>query len=394
MPSFWPRLAVHVLTWLALVLQLPMSVIPWALFLAAFYLSGFFVSQLKLQSATQSRYRTGAALLAVIAAVTALAVANQHISAAFLILVAWLLVAPPLVDLVIRTEEQGYGSGAMTIAAVALAAAAFVAWLLRFHDAAMLDYLALVLAAAVTISATASFRRVEGERRGSRERYSALLSEYRNLKRAAASSADAARSEERMSVARRLHDSVGHRLTSLLMQIETERLGAEERGAAGAEELRRAEELKRLAQLGLDETRAAVTALSDDELMGMPALLRLINNLEVESAMQVEFTLGSGALTVQLDKDQSVALYRAVQEALTNAMRHGVARRARVKVEVPAGRLVRFEVENDLRPGPSPHQPGFGLTTMRERVEAAGGELEILAGAKSFLVRGSFPVSA
>src|SRR5690606_2483980 len=233
----------------------------------------------------------------------------------------------------------------------------------------------------------------EAERRESRERYSALLSEYRNLKRAAASSAAAARSEERMNVARRLHDSVGHRLTSLLMQLETQRLEAERLGERGEESRQRAEELKRLAQQSLDETRAAVTALGEDELMGMPALLRLINNLEVESAMQVEFTLGSGALTVQLDKDQSVALYRAVQEALTNAMRHGAARRARVKVEVPAGRLVRFEVENDLRPRTPTFQPGFGLTAMKERVEASGGELEVLEGTNTFLVRGSFPVN-
>lgn len=197
-----------------------------------------------------------------------------------------------------------------------------------------------------------------------------------------------------MNVARRLHDSVGHRLTSLLMQLETQRLEAERLGERGEESRQRAEELKRLAQQSLDETRAAVTALSEDELMGMPALLRLITNLEVESAMQVEFTLGSGALNVDLEQAPAIALYRAVQEALTNAMRHGAARRARVKVEVPGGSLVRFEVENDLRPGVTSFEPGFGLTAMRERVEAAGGELEVMAGTSTFLVRGSFPVTA
>src|SRR5690606_33958100 len=128
-------------------------------------------------------YRTGAALLAVIAALAALAVANQHSSAAFLILAAWLLVAPPLVEVAVRSVQPGSAAGGKAIALpvmvaiAAVIAAALIAWLLGSHDASILDYLALVLATAVTISASASFRRVEGERRGGREQYSALLSE-------------------------------------------------------------------------------------------------------------------------------------------------------------------------------------------------------------------------
>src|SRR5690606_24916786 len=332
------------------------------------------------------RYSSVAAVVAVVAAVAAVAVATVHISAGFLVLVSWLLIVPPLFDLAASAERRSVARAAVVSAAIALLV---IGWLLRQHGAVVLDYLVLCLAAVVTMAVAANYRRVNAEKQEGQERYSALLSEYRNLKRAAATTAEAARAEERMSVARRLHDSVGHRLTSLLMQLESDSLAS-----AGDDQRRRADELKRLAQLSLDETRAAVTALSEGELTGMPALLRLIHNLEVESAMQVEFTLGSGALTVTLDQAPAVAMYRAIQEALTNAMRHGVSRRARVRVEVPAGRLVRFEVENDVAPGTDAHRPGFGLTTMRERVEAAGGQLEVMAASSSFLVRGSFPVQA
>src|SRR5690606_21450429 len=379
----------HGVTWLALTLQLPLDVVPWALFLAALYLAGFFVSQLRTRLG--GRYQAAAAYLSVVAAIVTLPVVGSHVSPTFLILLAWLLAAPPLVEVSVRTAERGY---VLLNLGLLLVGVAGLAWLLAARGAGALELAALLLAVAVAAVSTSLFRRSEAERRESRERYSALLSEYRNLKRAAASSAAAARSEERMNVARRLHDSVGHRLTSLLMQLETQRLEAERLGERGEESRQRAEELKRLAQQSLDETRAAVTALSEDELMGMPALLRLITNLEVESAMQVEFTLGSGALNVDLEQAPAIALYRAVQEALTNAMRHGAARRARVKVEVPGGSLVRFEVENDLRPGVTSFEPGFGLTAMRERVEAAGGELEVMAGTSTFLVRGSFPVTA
>lgn len=389
MPTFWPRLLLHGVTWLALTLQLPLDVVPWALFLAALYLAGFFVSQLRTRLG--GRYQAAAAYLSVVAAIVTLPVVGSHVSPTFLVLLAWLLAAPPLVEVSVRTAERGY---VLLNLGLLLVGVAGLAWLLAARGAGALELAALLLAVAVAAVSTSLFRRSEAERRESRERYSALLSEYRNLKRAAASSAAAARSEERMNVARRLHDSVGHRLTSLLMQLETQRLEAERLGERGEESRKRAEEFKRLAQQSLDETRAAVTALSEDELMGMPALLRLITNLEVESAMQVEFTLGSGALNVDLEQAPAIALYRAVQEALTNAMRHGAARRARVKVEVPGGSLVRFEVENDLRPGVTSFEPGFGLTAMRERVEAAGGELEVMAGTSTFLVRGSFPVTA
>lgn len=388
MPWFWPRLVVHGLTWLALVLQLPLAVVPWALFLAAIYLAGYFVSQLS--GLGGGRYKVAASYLCVVASLASLIVLGPHVSALSLFLAALLLVSPPLIDTTVtavETRQLGASLGFLLLTVATLTIA-----LVRQGVGAP-ELVAVLLTALLLPTAVVQYRRVEAERRQSRERYSALLSEYRDLKRSAASSADAARAEERMNVARRLHDSVGHKLTSLLMQIETNRLEAERLGS-DASASRRAEELKRLAQESLDETRAAVVALSEDELMGMPALLRLINNLEVESAMRVEFTLGSGALNVDLEQAPAIALYRAVQEALTNAMRHGAGRRARVKVEVPGGRLVRFEVENELRTGVTSFEPGFGLTAMRERVEAAGGGLEVRLGAGTFLVRGSFPVAA
>jgi signal transduction histidine kinase len=137
-----------------------------------------------------------------------------------------------------------------------------------------------------------------------------------------------------------------------------------------------------------------VQALGEQETAGMPALLRLIRNLEAESAMQVDFTVRQGALSVQLEAGAAVALYRAVQEALTNAMRHGAARRVEVRFEAPGGRLFRFEVSNDVAPDAAAFEPGFGLNTMRERVLGAGGQLEARVAAGRFVLRGSFPLEA
>ena len=396
MPPFWPRLVLLGLTWLVLVLQLPARGIPGCLLLATLYLAGYFVSQLAVPAVARSLAR----LAALGAAIGVMFLVGQHVSGLVLVLAAALLAGTLLVDHAIDTvidKVSNPGAGWSVAAAVggtALTSAA-LAVILVSKDTGRIEFALLALVLYLIVTATSRFHRTEVERRDGAERYGALLSEYRDLKRVAAGSADTARAEERISVARRLHDSVGQRLTSLLMQLEVERLGA-----TSPEQVQRAGDLKRLAQLSLDETRDAVSALNEEELMGMPALFRLIHNLEVESAMQVEFTIGSGAMSVRLDREPAIALYRAVQEALTNAMRHGSSRRATVRLEAPGGRLVRFEVENenarangaDASQEQGAFRPGFGLSSMRERVQAAGGELEVISGAGTFLVRGSFQV--
>lgn len=381
-PAYWLLLLLHVGTWLVLVIALPRGLVPWGVLASAGYLAGFFVSRL----AVGEGWRSMGRVATLGSAAAALSLIAGHVSTAAFALILLLLAAPPLVD-----EATRSGTAWSSTAAVVGAAAASIAAALALVNlgATLSDALLFALAAAALTALAAAYRRSQRDRDESAARYDALLSEYRGLKRLAAGSADAARAEERMSVARRLHDSVGHRLTSLLMQLEVERLNA------GSEERRqRTTELRRLAELSLEETRAAVSVLSEDELAGMPALIRLIHNLEVESSMQVEYTVGRGAMSAQLDREPAVALYRAVQEALTNAMRHGSSRRASVKVEAPGGRLLRFEVVNDVAPGAPPHRPGFGLTSMLERVEAAGGQVEVLSDSGKFIVRGSFPLGA
>ncbi|HLU82215.1 MAG TPA: histidine kinase, partial [Trueperaceae bacterium] len=373
--------------------RLPSRLLPWLLLLGALYLAAFFVAQLSVPA----RVRSAARLVAASAALAALGLSGPYITDAMFYLSALLLLAPPLVEEAVLSRG---GGSLVTVAAGAGVALVVLVAILVTRATSLHEFALFGLVCYFIATATSAYAGSERERFEGAERYGALLSEYRGLKRSAAGSADAARAEERVEVARRLHDSVGHRLTSLLMQLEVARLHAD-----GDEQRRRATELRRLAQLSLDETRAAVTALTDEELSGMPALLRLIHNLEVESAMQIEFTIGSGALSVELDRAPAVALYRAVQEALTNAMRHGSSRRASVSVEVPGGRLVRFEVSNEVTAnrsvapaaaasGRAGYRPGFGLTSMRERVEAAGGQLEVIDGGSQFLVRGTFPIDA
>lgn len=226
--------------------------------------------------------------------------------------------------------------------------------------------------------------RLHLERDEARARNEALLSEYRSVKRKLATDGEAARQEERTYVAREIHDSVGHKLTALLMQLELRRLEADE------ETKPMLEELKSLAKESLDETRNAVKTLKEDETGGLSSIMRLLRRLETESFMRLEFTIKDGALTVPLDPRQSIAIYRVVQEALTNAMRHGAGREARITFEAPGGGSVfRFEVSNAVKQEATFYE-GFGIRGMRERIEESGGQLEALSYDGLFVVRGSY----
>src|SRR5690606_20460399 len=89
-----------------------------------------------------------------------------------------------------------------------------------------------------------------------------------------------------------------------------------------------------------------------------------------------------------LTGEQSFAIYRAVQEALTNIMKHSSTREAQVSFESPGGRIFRFEVSNLTTPNPY-FREGYGLKAMRERLENVGGTLEVHQDHRQFIVRGN-----
>lgn len=243
----------------------------------------------------------------------------------------------------------------------------------------------LGLFAAAFAAAGALFQSVTDREQEAAARSEALLSEYRKLKRRQLSDEEAVRQEARAQAARDIHDTAGHKLTALLMQLEVYRMQASEEAKPMLEQL------KLLAKESLEETRKAVKKLKKEESGGLQAILALIRRLEAENFMKIEFTVKDGALSAPLTNEQSVAVYRAVQEALTNAMRHSRARSAQVMFEAPGGGSVfRFEISNERKEGGRAFIEGFGLRSMRERVTQAGGELEIAAYEHQFIVRGSF----
>lgn len=165
------------------------------------------------------------------------------------------------------------------------------------------------------------------------------------------------------------------------MQLEAFRLDVSE---SNQEQV---QSLKVLASESLEETRRAVKSLKTTEAGGLPGILRLIRKLEMESFMRIHFSVKHGAFTAPLTGEQAFAIFRSVQEALTNIMKHSTSREAEVMFEAPGGSIFRFEISNPIT-GDQPFQEGFGLTSMRERLERLGGDLEVFQTDEQFILRG------
>lgn len=198
--------------------------------------------------------------------------------------------------------------------------------------------------------------------------------------------------EERMRIARELHDVVAHHISVVNVQAGVARhLLATDPAAADAA----LGNVREAAALVLRETGSILGLLrtSEDAAGTEPAPgADRLETLVAESrraGLDVEWTVSGAPRPLAPAAD--LAAYRVAQEALTNARRHG-AGRARLVVAWTDGGLV-LEVLNPLPENGSAATAtgGLGLVGMRERVMAAGGRLDVGPSGAAFAVRAELP---
>ena len=218
---------------------------------------------------------------------------------------------------------------------------------------------------------------------GSRRAYTAEL-ETKNalLEAARLELADQAVAEERLRIARELHDVVAHTMSVVALHAGTGRMVAEENPAAAREALATIETATRSALLEMRRLLGVLRGPSGDERGGLapaPGLGDLDSLVAevVRSGLTVHVRIDGERPQVPAGVDLSA--YRIVQEALTNVIKH--AGRANTSVAVRyAHDAVTVEVDDDgpARSGPVPVQspPGHGLVGMRERVAIYDGDFE------------------
>ncbi|HTJ43219.1 MAG TPA: sensor histidine kinase [Kofleriaceae bacterium] len=180
--------------------------------------------------------------------------------------------------------------------------------------------------------------------------------------------AELAAVRERNRIARDIHDSVGHYLTVVNVQIQAARAVVSRDPQVADECLGRA---STLAREGLGELRRSVSMLRASRAFDV-SLARLIDDAKQGG---LDASLAIGGTPRALAPELEVALYRAMQEALTNVARHAKATRVRASLSYAVGE-VRLHVKDDGR-GASETDGGYGLAGMKERITALGGDLEI-----------------
>jgi signal transduction histidine kinase len=193
-----------------------------------------------------------------------------------------------------------------------------------------------------------------------RARAEALVTELeaaqRQLRAYAAESEELAVARERNRMAREIHDTLGHYLTILAVQLETA-LKMEELGDA-----------RLYAELVAALRPADLTKLSLPDALG-----RLVSEYEALDPT-IEIALDVEGSTDGLDLEQRLALYRCAQEALTNIRKHANATRAllRLRVDDHTVELLALDNGRGATTG-AENAPGFGLLGIRERIALLGG---------------------
>ncbi|MEU6702985.1 sensor histidine kinase [Streptomyces wuyuanensis] len=194
--------------------------------------------------------------------------------------------------------------------------------------------------------------------------------------------------QERTSVARDVHDLVGRELTVLAVRAEV--LAVRARRAEQGDDFEELAETARRAHRMLNEiiVRRADERTATPGFEGLPALAEEGERM----GSPVELSIDDEARRVS--PLRQTAVYRVVQECLTNAAKHAPGQKVSVRIGVEGPRL-RIEVRNPLaEEGPTPREPvssGTGTLSMRERVESMGGTLTAGARDGSYRVRALLP---
>jgi two-component system, NarL family, sensor histidine kinase UhpB len=200
------------------------------------------------------------------------------------------------------------------------------------------------------------------------------LAQSRESLRQLSTSVVEAREEERRRIARELHDELGQRLTALKME-----LSALPGVAAQAALQERVDGLMNM----LDDTLASVRRISADlrpmmlDDLGLNAAIEWLAR-DAARRMGIEITVRLNENDAPVDDRVATAVFRMVQEALTNVARHARATTVTVTLQQRAGELELVVEDNGTGypEGAMQREGSFGLLGMRERATMLGGQLE------------------
>ncbi|MEC0229937.1 sensor histidine kinase [Paenibacillus alba] len=186
--------------------------------------------------------------------------------------------------------------------------------------------------------------------------------------------------EERSRIARDIHDSLGHSLTSLIVQLQAVQYMV----AGGPDEAREAvKNMLAVARQSLKDIRSSVHALADDRHhLGIDSPRALLSQTQNHSGLQGIFHAED---SLDLPSEMLIVLYRILQEALTNITRHAEATSVSVNIHKSEGEVFMVIADNGKLADVQGLHLGFGLQGIQQRAASLGGTCEFVPGVPSGL---------
>lgn len=176
--------------------------------------------------------------------------------------------------------------------------------------------------------------------------------------------------EERNRISRELHDTIGHNLTGILMQVDAAKQIMEFDREKGMGLL---EEVYKNINNSIEVLRQTVRDIKPVEYQThKSSILELLNRFTMDTGVNVEYK--TSGIPYELYPSMEMVLYRNIQEALTNSVRHGSP--SNIIVHIIYKHECTEVVISDNGTGCNKIKKGIGLSGMEERLEIIGGSIE------------------
>jgi two-component system, NarL family, sensor histidine kinase UhpB len=214
------------------------------------------------------------------------------------------------------------------------------------------------------------FERSSSEVQALARAFNEMLERLEDERRESSGRVLAAQEDERLRIARELHDEIGQTLTAVALR-------AEHRAAQGGDQQRELAELAEVVQQSLADVRRISLELRPgalEQLGLVNALISLCGRVATESDLRIHREFGGPV--PELPPEVELAVYRIAQGALTNVMRHSDASDVNVSLVCTDDDLV-LSVSDNGRGMPEGVRDGGGLAGMRERAMLIGADLQI-----------------
>lgn len=192
---------------------------------------------------------------------------------------------------------------------------------------------------------------------------------------------------ERNRLAREIHDTIGHALTGIIAGIDACFTIID---FSPEEAKKQLVVIGNVARDGIKEVRRSVKALRPDVLESL-SLEEAINKMieEISKASKIRIIFNSEIDNLKFDSDEEDAIYRVIQEGITNAIRHGKATTVEVRIFMKEDKLSLLILDNGI--GCNNIEKGFGLQHMKERVELLNGSISY-NGEDGFIINANIPI--